>query len=718
MAQNYQSSYQGQKNIAQSYKFNEKFEDSEEIDDDEISQHEMKVKDMQNRVSTAGNQKYNLGFNGNQNNYYSKNGATQNNFINNSSYTNGIQQSINIYNQDKNKTNDTPSKLNDIQINLHHSTSEKPSAICLIQFHQDSNRMELGSRAIEILEKYSDHKISFVSIVGLYRSGKSALLNKLLDIRQGEGFKVDDSVNACTMGIWMWSNPEYNEKDDLYIFFIDTEGLQSVEQTQDHDIKIFTLTMLISSFFIYNSKGVIDETSINQLGLVTKLTKNIAVNEYGDKMDEYMLAQYTPKFLWILRDFSLELQDQKGRRISANQYLENCLMEDGNTKVSANKNVRKAILSYFKDRSCLTMVKPISEEDKLKVMDRLQLEDLRSEFQKQIVVLRSLIFQKCSPKMFNGQYLNGRMMISMIETFINNINHKDGIPNIQSAWENIVQNECILGHQIGLQQFESQMKNLLENRETAVDFMELYTNFRTIRDNVLEKYDSIAGIREKNQYYHQYRMELINHMESREQQAFEQNEEIASTQNDLLIQDLTKGLNEKFVLKKFNHKNINEYISEFNEFLSQYDQHAVGMKKSEILITHIHSIHEKFIGQIVNSIITDFDQKNQSKLQSDQFNQEKETYYKQQIELLDENINRYEERIKQQEKQKQVYEQEKEKIQKKLDETRKEVENLQKTYKMDVKELESQIEDRNQQIDSLKKQIVDMKKTKKKGCCG
>ncbi|EAS06098.2 amine-terminal domain guanylate-binding protein (macronuclear) [Tetrahymena thermophila SB210] len=568
MAQNYQSSYQGQKNIAQSYKFNEKFEDSEEIDDDEISQHEMKVKDMQNRVSAAGNQKYNLGLNGNQDNFYSKNGGNQNQQnMGNSSYTNGIQQSINIYNQNKNKMNDTPSKINDIQINLNHSTSEKPSAICLIQFHQDSNRMELGSRAIEILEKYSDHKICFVSIVGLYRSGKSALLNKLLDIRSGEGFKVDDSVNACTMGIWMWSNPQYNENDDLYIFFIDTEGLQSVEQTQDHDIKIFTLTMLISSFFIYNSKGVIDETSISQLGLVTKLTKNIAVNEYGDKMDEYMLAQYTPKFLWILRDFSLELQDQKGRRISANQYLENCLMEDGNTKVQQSKNVRKAILSYFKDRSCLTMVKPISEEDKLKIMDRLQLEDLRSEFQKQIIALRALIFQKCTPKMFNGQYLNGRMMISMIETFINNINHKEGIPNIQSAWENIVQNECILGHQVGLQQFESQMKTLLENRETAVDFMELYTNFRAIRDNVLEKYDSIAGIREKNQYYHQYRMELINHMESREQQAFEQNEEIASTQNDLLIQDLTKGLNEKFVLKKFNHKNINEYISEFNEQL-------------------------------------------------------------------------------------------------------------------------------------------------------
>lgn len=83
--------------------------------------------------------------------------------------------------------------------------------------------MELGSRAIEILEKYSDHKVSFVSITGLYRSGKSALLNKLLEIKHGEGFRVDNSVSACTQGIWMWSNPEYNEKEDLYLFFIGKE---------------------------------------------------------------------------------------------------------------------------------------------------------------------------------------------------------------------------------------------------------------------------------------------------------------------------------------------------------------------------------------------------------------------------------------------------------------------------------------------------------------
>lgn len=93
------------------------------------------------------------------------------------------------------------------------------------------------------------------------------------------------------------------------------------------------------------------------------------------------------------------------------------------------------------------------------------------------------------------------MICSMVETFVDNINHKDGIPNIGSAWENIVLNECIVAQQVSLHLFEAEMKNLLEGRETAVDFMELYNNFRIIRDKVIEKYDSIAGIREKNHYY-------------------------------------------------------------------------------------------------------------------------------------------------------------------------------------------------------------------------
>jgi hypothetical protein len=58
----------------------------------------------------------------------------------------------------------------------------------------------------------------------------------------------------------MWSKPVYS--DNKYVFFIDTEGSTSIEGNKKYDAKIFSLALLISSVFIYNSVGAIDEKSI------------------------------------------------------------------------------------------------------------------------------------------------------------------------------------------------------------------------------------------------------------------------------------------------------------------------------------------------------------------------------------------------------------------------------------------------------------------------
>ena len=73
----------------------------------------------------------------------------------------------------------------------------------------------------------------------------------------------------------MWSQPFYNERQGNYIFFLDTEGSQSLTKDVENDTKIFVLASLISSYFIYNSVGSIDEKSTSELSMVTKLSMNI-----------------------------------------------------------------------------------------------------------------------------------------------------------------------------------------------------------------------------------------------------------------------------------------------------------------------------------------------------------------------------------------------------------------------------------------------------------
>jgi hypothetical protein len=76
------------------------------------------------------------------------------------------------------------------------------------------------------------------------------------------------------------------------------------------------LAILASSCFIYNSTGSIDETAVQNLSLVVNLTKNIQLKStnktYDDEENADEMAHYFPTFYWVVRDFSLKLQDIQG----------------------------------------------------------------------------------------------------------------------------------------------------------------------------------------------------------------------------------------------------------------------------------------------------------------------------------------------------------------------------------------------------------------------
>lgn len=62
---------------------------------------------------------------------------------------------------------------------------------------------------------------------------------------------------------------------------MDTEGLNAIDQDNNHDIRIFSLAILLASYFIYNSMGSIDENAIQSLNLVVNLTKHIQIKSSG-----------------------------------------------------------------------------------------------------------------------------------------------------------------------------------------------------------------------------------------------------------------------------------------------------------------------------------------------------------------------------------------------------------------------------------------------------
>ena len=108
---------------------------------------------------------------------------------------------------------------------------------------------------------------------------------------------------------------------------MDTEGLGALDEDSNHDVRIFSLTILLSSYFIYNSVGSIDENALQNLNLVVNLTKHIQVKSSGiqEEIDPQEFAKYFPSFMWVVRDFSLQLVDSEGDPINAKEYLEKAL---------------------------------------------------------------------------------------------------------------------------------------------------------------------------------------------------------------------------------------------------------------------------------------------------------------------------------------------------------------------------------------------------------
>ena len=94
---------------------------------------------------------------------------------------------------------------------------------------------------------------------------------------------------------------------------MDSEGIGAFNEDQNHDTRIFLLALLLSSYFIYNSMGTIDENALQNLSLIVNLSKQLQIKKSkAEEADPDEVAQYFPSFLWVVRDFSLRLLDSYG----------------------------------------------------------------------------------------------------------------------------------------------------------------------------------------------------------------------------------------------------------------------------------------------------------------------------------------------------------------------------------------------------------------------
>ena len=308
--------------------------------------------------------------------------------------------------------------------------------LSLIHFTEEGG-FQVSNEAVDFLTGIKE-KIGVIVVAGKYRTGKSFLLNRIILNKINEGFGVGPTINPCTKGLWVWNEiieTEYNG-EKLKVIVIDSEGIGAFGEDQNHDTKIFLFALLLSSYFIYNSMGTIDENAINNLSLIINLSKNLHIqSDTANEEDPDEMAKYFPRFLWVLRDFSLKLRDEYDNPISPKEYFENSLMPQKGTseKVEARNRIRRLIKHFFTDRDCSTLVRPTEEETDLQVLQTLEDDCLRPEFVEVARKLRTKIFKRVKPKTLNGKFITGEMLLELCHSYANAIN-KGSVPSIKSAW--------------------------------------------------------------------------------------------------------------------------------------------------------------------------------------------------------------------------------------------------------------------------------------------
>ncbi|XWS15786.1 hypothetical protein CRYUN_Cryun34aG0031700 [Craigia yunnanensis] len=317
-----------------------------------------------------------------------------------------------------------------------------PARPIRLLYCDEKGKFRMDPEAVAAMQLVKE-PIGVVSVCGRARQGKSFILNQLLG--RSSGFRVASTHRPCTKGLWLWSAPlkrtaldgtEYN------LLLLDSEGIDAYDQTGTYSTQIFSLAVLLSSMFIYNQMGGIDEASLDRLSLVTQMTKHIRVKAGGRTTTASELGQFSPIFVWLLRDFYLDLVEDN-RRISPRDYLELALRPvQGSGKDIASKNeIRDSIRALFPDRECFPLVRPLNGENDLQRLDQISLDKLRPEFRVGLDALTKFVFERTRPKQVGDTVMTGPVLIGITEAYLDALNN-GAVPTISSSWQSVEEAEC------------------------------------------------------------------------------------------------------------------------------------------------------------------------------------------------------------------------------------------------------------------------------------
>ncbi|CAO2600299.1 Guanylate-binding protein 1 [Lemmus lemmus] len=403
-----------------------------------------------------------------------------------------------------------------------------PGPVCLIE--NVKGQLVANQEALRLLSAIKKPMV-VVAIVGLYRTGKSYLMNKLAGKKSGEILSGLHSAVSYQgdLDVVCASSPE-------------GKGLGDVEKGDNqNDCWIFALAVLLSSIFVYNSMGAINQQALDQLHYVTELTDRIRTRSSPDQEeleDSDEFVSFFPDFVWTLRDFSLELK-VNGEPISPDEYLENSLkLIQGQKEKEKELNLpRLCIRKFFPKKKCFVFERPVQGK-KLGQLESLQDEDLDSDFVEQVTEFCSYVFSSPKVKMLSGGIkVNGPRLKSLVVTYVSTI-CGGGLPCMENAVLALSQIENAAAVQKAIAHYDQQMSQKVQlPTENLQELLDLH---RASEKEAIKIFME-NSFKDVNQVFLR---ELVAKIERKQEEFLKKNVQASSDHCSALLQDIFSQLEE------------------------------------------------------------------------------------------------------------------------------------------------------------------------------
>ena len=304
-------------------------------------------------------------------------------------------------------------------------------------------------------------KVSIVSVVGAFRTGKSFLLSWFLrylhhiqsittspDTVQpsddndtkwyeaagslgNEGFDWRGGSERNTTGIWMWSDPHFVQKESgeqIAVLLVDTQGMFDHETTMALTASIFGLSTLLSSYQIYNVDKRIQEDNLQQLALFSEYARTAMTSHDGDDeaqegedgVDQSLDTKSKPfqHIEFLVRDWQ-NYEDDEDYDLMEKEMDEYLAKAIADRQAKDLQDTREHIMSCFEKVTCYGLVHPGIAVTKKKfkgdvsAIDGTFL-DLLDRYCKRVFDVESL-----APKVIHGRELTAAELGSYMKAYAN-----------------------------------------------------------------------------------------------------------------------------------------------------------------------------------------------------------------------------------------------------------------------------------------------------------